>query len=67
MKKSIWFQEYEKEVQGKRKKSNQGKKVALFVPPVMLVLVMVAVLANGGATDPQARTGMLCMLDLISR
>lgn len=62
MKQSVWLQDYEKEVNGKRQKSNQGKKVTFIIIPVMMVLVIAAALANGAAEDPQAKSGMLFMV-----
>lgn len=59
MKNSIWLQQYEKEVNDKRQKSNQGKKVIFIIIPIMALLCIAAALANGGAADPQAKNGMM--------
>lgn len=62
MKESIWLQKYEKEVCGKRGKSNQNKKVIFIILPIMLLLALGAAMANGAAEDPQARSGMMVMV-----
>ena len=62
MKESVWLQKYEKEVKTKRDKSNQSKKVIFIIIPVMLLLCVVAAMANGGMNDSQSRNGILCMV-----
>ncbi len=66
MKNSIWLEKYVKEVQGKRNKSGQNKKVILIVIPVMMVLFMVAAMAGSGAMDSQMMGGMLMMLGVFA-
>ena len=58
MKESIWFQEFEKEVQEKRKKGNYGKRNGSFILPLMAVLIVLDVLAlvrHGGISSPQGK------------
>lgn len=59
MKKSIWLENYEKEVRGKKAQSDQGKKIIFIIIPVMLILLIIAAMANGGMSDPQAKSGLL--------
>lgn len=66
MKNSIWLDNYVKDVQGKRNKSGQNKKVILIIIPVMMVLFMVAAMAGSGEMDPQVMSGMLTMLGVFA-
>ena len=66
MKQSIWLQNYEKEVQGKRNKSNQNKKVIFIIIPIMLIIFIAAAMANGGMDDPQAQGGMMAMIGVFA-
>lgn len=61
MKKSIWLERYEKEVNGKRNESNQKKKVIFIIIPVMMLLMLLPSLLSGNL-DSQAKTGMLVMV-----
>lgn len=59
MKQSIWLQNYEQEVNAKRKASNQNKKIIPIVIIVMMVLGLIAAMSGGAMEDPQAQSGML--------
>ncbi|MBQ4522984.1 MAG: hypothetical protein IJA10_08520 [Lachnospiraceae bacterium] len=65
MKQSIWLKNYEREVQGKKEQSNQGKKIILLIIPVMLLLIIIAAMENGGMSDPQAKSGLLFTVGIV--
>lgn len=61
MKESMWLQKYEAEVGGKRKASNQNKKIILIIVPIMaLVFIVPAIL--GGASTPEQKSGIIAMV-----
>lgn len=61
MKTSKWLQQYEKEVSGKRNKSNNNKKIIIFIIPAMFILAMIPALTNG-SIDAQTQTGIYAMV-----
>ncbi len=59
MKKSTWLQEYESEVNGKRNKSNQNKKIILIIVPIMLLLCMIPTMTNGSLPQEQRQMAII--------
>ena len=62
MNQSSWLTQHVAEVQGKRDKSSQSKKVIFIIVPLMMILMVVAGLMGAKSIDAQTRNGIFAML-----
>lgn len=66
MKKSIWLEKYEEQTKAKRDQSMKGKNIVLIVLPIMFAIIIIAAIAGGAMSTPEARGGMIGMIVLFA-